>query len=44
MIKIIIDAGHGGKDPGAIANNLQEKNITLLVSKYMQGLFRRKLY
>lgn len=36
MIKIIIDAGHGGEDPGAIANNLQEKNITLLVSKYMQ--------
>ena len=36
MIKIIIDAGHGGNDPGATANNLQEKNITLLVSKYMQ--------
>ena len=28
MIKIIIDAGHGGEDPGAIANNLQEKKIS----------------
>ena len=34
--RIVIDAGHGGKDPGAVANNLQEKNITLKLSKYMQ--------
>ncbi|MGG3887982.1 N-acetylmuramoyl-L-alanine amidase [Metabacillus fastidiosus] len=26
---IAIDAGHGGKDPGAVANGLMEKNITL---------------
>ena len=36
MAKIIIDAGHGGRDPGAEANNLQEKDITLLLSKYME--------
>lgn len=39
MAKIIIDAGHGGRDPGAEGNNLQEKNITLLLSKYMQEYF-----
>ncbi len=36
MVKIVIDAGHGGRDSGAAANNLQEKHITLKLSKYMQ--------
>lgn len=39
MAKIIIDGGHGGIDPGAEANDLQEKNITLLLSKYMEEYF-----
>jgi N-acetylmuramoyl-L-alanine amidase len=29
---IVIDAGHGGNDPGAVANGLQEKEINLDVS------------
>ncbi len=36
MVKIIIDSGHGGKDPGAVGNGLQEKNITLDISKEMK--------
>lgn len=31
-MKIHINAGHGGKDPGACGNGLQEKNITLSVA------------
>ena len=32
---IIVDAGHGGIDSGAVGNNLQEKDLTLEVSKYI---------
>lgn len=32
MYKVWIDAGHGGKDPGAVAYGLQEKDIALKVS------------
>ncbi|WP_229401827.1 golvesin C-terminal-like domain-containing protein [Micromonospora okii] len=30
--KVYIDPGHGGTDPGAGANGLQEKNLTLAIS------------
>lgn len=32
---VIVDAGHGGSDPGAINGNIYEKNFTLKASKYM---------
>lgn len=32
MKRVWIDAGHGGKDPGAVGNGLQEKDIVLTVS------------
>lgn len=33
--KVVIDAGHGGSDPGASANGLLEKDSTLLISNYI---------
>lgn len=33
MVKIFIDPGHGGNDPGAVANGLREKDLTLKISK-----------
>ena len=32
---VIIDAGHGGIDSGAVGNNLQEKDLTLQASLYI---------
>lgn len=35
-LKVIIDAGHGGSDPGAVSGNLKEKDLNLQASKYME--------
>tara|TARA_B100001057_G_scaffold144297_1_gene144128 strand:- start:7711 stop:8964 length:1254 start_codon:yes stop_codon:yes gene_type:complete len=36
-IIVAIDAGHGGKDPGAVSsNNILEKDITLLIAKELE--------
>ena len=40
MTTIVIDPGHGGKDPGAVANGLQEKNITLTIAQKVAELLR----
>lgn len=34
--KIIIDPGHGGKDPGTVSNKTYEKDINLEISKYLE--------
>lgn len=33
---IIIDPGHGGKDPGTISNDTYESDINLQISKYLE--------
>jgi len=38
MVKIFIDPGHGGSDPGAVANGVQEKNITLQLSALIRKI------
>ncbi|MGQ9846962.1 MAG: N-acetylmuramoyl-L-alanine amidase family protein [Bacteroidales bacterium] len=38
---IVIDAGHGGKDPGAVGNNLKEKDITLSIALKLGELIKK---
>lgn len=37
-ITVIIDAGHGGEDNGAVFNNEKEKDINLAIAKKIAGL------
>lgn len=43
---IVLDPGHGGKDPGAIGayNKTYEKNITLAMGKELQKILRNRGY
>lgn len=40
---VVVDAGHGGKDFGAIDNKTREKDINLGVALQLQKLVRKKL-
>jgi hypothetical protein len=44
-MRVWVDAGHGGSDPGAIGpNGLQEKNITLAVARKLAIVLLDKGY
>lgn len=42
MVKIFIDPGHGGKDPGAVGNGLLEKNINLQIAKRIDAILKNE--
>lgn len=37
MKKVVIDAGHGGSDGGAVGNDIVEKDYTLKISEYIHN-------
>jgi N-acetylmuramoyl-L-alanine amidase len=38
MVRIVLDAGHGGRDPGAVGNGLREKDLTLTIVRHIGRL------
>ena len=35
-LQVVIDAGHGGSDSGAVSSSgVREKDLTLMISQYM---------
>ena len=38
--RIVVDAGHGGSDPGAVSGNLREKDFNLEAANYMYNRFK----
>lgn len=41
--RIVLDPGHGGKDPGAMANGLKEKDIVLHLAKVLKPLLEEEI-
>ena len=40
-MKVFISAGHGGSDPGAVANNTKEKDLNLSIAKACRDELKR---
>ena len=38
--RIVVDAGHGGVDSGAVSGNLLEKDLNLQAANYMYNRFK----
>lgn len=41
MIKILLDPGHGGRDPGAVYQGLKEKDLTLAIAMKLKRLLEK---
>ncbi len=42
-LQVVVDAGHGGTDPGAVSSSgVQEKDLTLMIAQYMYEEFQKR--
>ena len=42
-LQVVVDAGHGGTDPGAVSSSgVREKDLTLMISQYMLEEFQKR--
>ncbi|WP_394235039.1 N-acetylmuramoyl-L-alanine amidase [Niallia oryzisoli] len=42
MFKLFLDPGHGGSDPGAVGNGLEEKDVTLAISLNIRDILEKE--
>lgn len=42
MVKVFIDPGHGGTDPGAVGNGLREKDLTLQIGTRIKNILTQE--
>ena len=42
QFKVVLDPGHGGKDPGNVHNGYYEKTITLAISKKVEAILNKE--
>lgn len=40
--KVVVDAGHGGRDPGAVYKGVQEKDLNLDIAKRLEKLLKEQ--
>ncbi|MFZ5986311.1 MAG: N-acetylmuramoyl-L-alanine amidase [Bacillota bacterium] len=40
--KVVIDAGHGGRDPGATYGGIKEKNLNIDIARRLNGLLKEE--
>ena len=42
-LQVVVDAGHGGTDPGAVSSSgVREKDLTLMIARYMYEEFQKR--
>ncbi|MBQ9011397.1 MAG: N-acetylmuramoyl-L-alanine amidase [Bacilli bacterium] len=41
-LRVVVDAGHGGEDAGAVNGSVREKDLTLLIAREMYEEFQRR--
>lgn len=41
MVKVYLDVGHGGSDPGALGHGLREKDLTLRIGLRIAAIFKK---
>ena len=42
-LQVVVDAGHGGTDPGAVSSSgVREKDLTLMIAQYMYEEFQKR--
>jgi N-acetylmuramoyl-L-alanine amidase len=41
---IVIDPGHGGKDPGGVGFGIKEKNVVLQIGRYLRDILQKRGY